>query len=243
MRTWLIALALVVAAVPAVVGVGCGGDGEEGPSATSVPVDRPTLEAMLRSVALTLDDLPSGFVLQEEAFTDNEEAAEFDPEGKQAALARLDGWGRLLGYNATYMTNDPLGTFINGGTASVSVSLSIFQTSEGAVAGMEWGREVAANPSQSVSLFPGVISIEGEPMSFASIGDETLAARFTGTLRPEGEGAEFEVDVDFIAHLVAIRRGRATAHIIVGAIGGATPGQEVEDIIRTLDERLAQALQ
>jgi len=243
MRTWLIALALAVIAVPAVVGVGCGGDGEEGPSATSVPVDRPTLEAMLRSVALTLDDLPSGFVLQEEAFTDNEESAETDPEGKQAALARLDGWGRLLGYDATYMTNDPLGTFISGGTASVSVSLSIFQTSEGAVAGMEWGREVAANPSQSVSLFPGVISIEGEPMSFASIGDETLAARFTGTLRPEGEGAEFEVDVDFIAHLVAIRRGRATAHIIVGAIGGATPGQEVEDIIRTLDERLAQALQ
>ena len=243
MRTWLIALALAVVAVPAVVGVGCGGDGEEGPSATTVPTDRPTLEATLRSVALTLDDLPSGFVLQEEAFTDNEEAAETDPEGKQAALARLDGWGRLLGYDATYMTNDPLGTFISGGTASVSVSLSIFQTSEGAVAGMEWGREVAANPSQSVSLFPGVISIEGEPMSFASIGDETLAARFTGTLRPEGEGAEFEVDVDFIAHLVAIRRGRATAHIIVGAIGGATPGQEVEDIIRTLDERLAQALQ
>ena len=243
MRTWLIALALAVIAVPAVVGVGCGGDGEEGPSATSVPVDRPTLEAMLRSVAPTLDDLPSGFVLQEEAFTDNEEAAETDPEGKQAALARLDGWGRLLGYDATYMTNDTLGAFISGGTASVSVSLSIFQTSEGAVAGMEWGREVAANPSQSVSLFPGVISIEGEPMSFASIGDETLAARFTGTLRPEGEGAEFEVDVDFIAHLVAIRRGRATAHIIVGAIGGATPGQEVEDIIRTLDERLAQALQ
>jgi hypothetical protein len=29
----------------------------------------------------------------------------------------------------------------------------------------------------------------------------------------------------------------------VAAIGGATPGQEVEDIIRTLDERLAQALQ
>jgi len=243
MRTWLIALALAVVAVPAVVGVGCGGDGEEGPSATTGPTDRPTLEATLRSVALTLDDLPSGFVLQEEAFTDNEEAAETDPEGKQAALARLDGWGRLLGYAATYMTNAPLGAFISGGTASVSVSLSIFQTSEGAVAGMEWGRELVDDPSQSVSLFPGVISIEGEPMSFASIGDETLAARFTGTLRPEGEGAEFEVDVDFIAHLVAIRRGRATAHIIVGAIGGATPGQEVEDIIRTLDERLAQALQ
>ena len=243
MRTWLIAVALALVAVPLVVGVGCGGGDEEGPSATTVPTDRPTLEAMLRSVALTLDDLPAGFVLQEpgEVFTDNEEAAETDPEGKQAALARFNEWGRLLGYEASYMTNDPLGTFINGGTALVTVSLNIFETSEGAAAGIEWGRGIAADPGQSIALFPGVISIEGEPMSFPSIGDETLAAQFTGTLRPED--ADIEVDVDFIAHLAAIRQGRATAHIVVGAIGGATPGQEVEDIIRTLDERLAQALQ
>jgi hypothetical protein len=243
MRTRLIAVALALVAVPLVVGAGCGGGDEEGPSATTVPVDRPTLEATLNSVALTLDDLPAGFVLEEpgEVFTDNEEAAETDPEGKQVALARLNGWERLLGYDATYMTNDPLGVFIEGGTALVSVSLNIFQTSEGAVGYGLWGREVAADPSQSIALFPGVISIEGEPMSFPSIGDETLAASFTGTLRPED--VEFEVDVDFVAHLVAIRRGRATAHIIVAAIGGATPGQEVEEIIRILDERLAQALQ
>jgi hypothetical protein len=241
MRTWFIAVALAFAAAPSVLGVGCGGGGEEGASATAVPVDRPTLEAMLRSVALTLEDLPAGFVLQEEAFTDNEEAAETDPLGKQAAVARLDEWGRLLGYEATYMTNDPLGTFIKGGTAMVTVSLNIFRTSEGAAAGMEWGRAIAADPSQSIALFPGVISIEGEPMSFPSIGDETLAARFTGTLRPQDMAVN--VDVDFVAHMVAIRRGRATAHIVVGAIGGATPGQEVEDIIRTLDERLTQALQ
>ena len=243
MRTWLIAVALAFIAVTPVVGVGCGGGDEEGPSATTVPTDRPTLEAMLGSVALTLADLPAGFVLEEpgEVFTDNEEAAETDPEGKQAALARLDGWGRLLGYEASYMTNDPMGTFIRGGTALVTVSLNIFQTSEGAAAGIEWGRGVVDDPGQSIALFPGVISLEGESMSFPSIGDETLAATFTGTLRPEDQ--ELEVDVDFVAHMVAIRRGRGTAHIIVAAIGGATPGQEVEDIIRTLDERLAQALQ
>jgi len=241
MRTWLIAVALALVAGTPIAGVGCGGGGEEGPPATATPVDRPALEAMLNTVALKLEDLPSGFALQQESFTDNEQAAEFDPEGRQAALARLDGWGRLLGYDATYMTNDPLGAFIEGGTAMVTVSLSIFQTPEGAAAGMEWGREIAADPGQARGLFPGVIVLEGEPMSFPSIGDETLAASFTGTLRPED--AEFEVDVDFVAHLVAIRRGRATAHIVVGAIGGATPGQEVEDIIRTLDERLAQALQ
>ena len=241
MRTWLIAIALAFVAVPLAVGVGCGGGGEEEPPATATPLDRPALEALLKSVALTFGDLPSGFALQWEAFSDNEEAAEFDPEGRQAALARFNEWGRLLAYDASYMTNDPLGAFLEGGTALINVSLNIFQTSEGAAAGMEWGREVVADPGQARGLIPGVIAIETEPLSFPSIGDETLAARFTGTLRPQD--TEFDVDVDFVAHLVAIRRGRATAHILVGAIGGATPGQEVEDIIRTLDERLAQALQ
>jgi hypothetical protein len=194
-------------------------------------------------MTVTVEDLPSGFVLQEpgELFTDNEEAAEVDPTGRLASLSRLDEWGRLLGYEASYMTNDPLGTYIKGGTAQVTVSLNIFQTSEGAAAGMEWGRQVVSNPSQASSMIPGVIALEGEPMSFPTIGDETLAARFTGTIRPQNMAVQ--VDVDFVAHLVAIRRGRATAQLLVAAIGGATPGQEVEDIIRTLDERMAQALQ
>jgi hypothetical protein len=239
MRTWFIAVALTLVVAPTVVGVGCGGGGE----GSAVATDRPTLEATLRSIAPTLEDLPAGFVLQDpgELFTDNEEAAATDPEGVQAALDRYNEWGRLLGYTASYMTNDPVGTFMKGGTASVTVSLAIFRTAEGAADAMEWGRGVVAEPGQNMALFPGVISLEGEPMSFPSIGDETLAATFTGTIRPQG--MDVQIDVDFIAHMVAIRRGRATAYIIVGAIGGATPGPEVEQIIRILDARLVEAVQ
>lgn len=239
MRTWLVAVALAFVAISPVVGVGCGGDGDEGPSATATPMDRPALEALLKGATVTITDLPPGFALQSEAFSDNEEAAESDPEGRQAALARFSEWGRLLGYEASYMTNDPLGAYLEGGTALITVNLNIFQTSEGAAAGIEWGRELVADPGQASTLIPGVIALETDPLSFPSMGDETLAARFTGTLRPQDVG----FDVDFVAHLVAIRRGRATAHVLVGAIGGATPGQELEDIIRTLDERLAEAVQ
>jgi hypothetical protein len=241
MKTWLIALALAVVVALTVVGVGCGGGGDE--EGSDVPTDRPTLEATLKSIAPTLNDLPSGFELQDpgEVFTDNEEAAETDPEGKQAALDNYNEWGRLLGYRATYMTNDPVGTFMKGGTATVTVSLSIFRTSEGAMEGMEWGRGIATDTSRAMALTPGVISMETEPLSFPTIGDETLAARFTGKIRPQN--MTVQVDVDFISHMVAIRRGRATAYIIVSAIGGATPGQEVEDLIRVLDARMVQALQ
>ncbi|MGQ9572937.1 MAG: hypothetical protein ACUVV3_07115 [Dehalococcoidia bacterium] len=196
---------------------------------------------MLKRVAPTLDDLPSGFALQQEGFADNEEAAESDPEGKQAALERFNEWGRLLGYQASYMTSDPLGAFMEGGTALITVNLNIFETPEGAAAGMEWGRELVADPGQASDLLAGVTALEGEAMSFPAIGDESLAARFTGTFRPQG--TQFDVDVDFVAHLVAIRRGWATAHILVAAIGGATPGQEVEEIIRTLDGRLVEEVQ
>ena len=240
MKTWLIALAFAGVVALTVVGVGCGGGDEEG---SDVPTDRPTLEATLKSIAPTLEDLPSGFELQDpgEVFTDNEEAAETDPEGKQAALDRYNEWERLLGYRATYMTNDPVGTFMKGGTATVTVSLSIFRTPEGAMKGMEWGEEIATDTSRAMALTPGVISMETEPMSFPSVGDETLAARFTGKIRPQNMAVQ--VDVDFISHMVAIRRGRATAYIIVSAIGGATPGQEVENLIRVLDARMVEALQ
>lgn len=238
MRTWFIVVALALALLPLVVAVGCGGGGEEGESLAAM--DRPALEALLKRVTLRVEDLPSGFALQSEEFTDNEQAAEFDPEGREAALARFGEWGRLLGYQATHMTNDPLGTFLSGGNALITVAINIFRTSEGAAAAMEWGRQLVAEPGRMMGLFPGVISLEGEPLSFPTIGDETLAARLTGVFRPQD--AQIEVDVDFVAHLVAIRRGPATAHILVAAIGGATPGQEVEDIIRTLDERLGQAL-
>jgi hypothetical protein len=241
MKTWLIALALAFVGALTVVGVGCGGGGDE--EGSDVPTDRPTLETTLRSIAPTVDDLPSGFAIQDpgEVFTDNEEAAETDPDGKQVALDRYNEWGRLLGYRATYMTNDPVGTFMKGGTATVSVTLSIFRTSEGAIAAMEWGREVATDTSRSMALIPGIISMEAESLSFPSVGDETLAARFTGKIRPQNMAVQ--VDVDFIAHMVAIRRGRATAYIIVSAIGGAEPGPEVEALIRVLDARMVQALQ
>ncbi|MCJ7510404.1 MAG: hypothetical protein MUP14_05920 [Dehalococcoidia bacterium] len=240
MKTWLIALALAFVVALTAVAVGCGGGGEEG---SDVPTDRPTLETTLRSIAPTLDDLPSGFAIQEpgEVYTDNEEAAATDPDGKQVALDRYNEWGRLLGYRASYMTNDTMGAFINGGTATVTVVLSIFRTSEGAIAAMEWGREVATDTSRNMALTPGVISMEAEPMSFTSIGDETLAARFTGKIRPQNMAAQ--VDVDFISHMVAIRRGRATAYIIVSAISGAEPGPEVEALIRVLDANLVKALE
>ena len=95
-----------------------------------------------------------------------------------------------------------------------------------------------SNPDDAATLIPGVSELEGGPISFPTIGDETVASEFTGTFRAE----DFQINVPFTAHIVAIRHGRGVANIAVAAIGGAEPGPEVEELVHILDERLGETL-
>jgi len=189
-------------------------------------------------MALTLDDLPPNFAVTQEKFETNEEAAQNDPDGPTAALKRYEQEGRLLGRVGVYMTNDPFGTFTKGGDALVTVATSIYEDSEGAVAAMDYLRGLMADPGRAQATFENVTDLQGEPMSFASIGDDTVAYRFTGVFHPP----DIQVNVNFIAHAVGMRQGQGVSTLIVAAIGGATPGPEVEEMVRKLDERMAQAL-
>ena len=234
MRAWLWALVLIVLA--AVAGTACGGGGGDG-EATPTP-DRPTLEAWLTEIQLKTEDLPSGFGDPDQSFTENEQAAERDPDGPTKGLERLESWGRLLGHDASFLVKDTMGTFTNGGTALVISSISIFADEQGAIQAMRWGRDLLSNPADAETLIPSVSDLEGGPISFASVGDETVAAEFTGQTQPEG----VPVKIEFTADIVVIREGKGVAYIAVGAIGGAKPGPEVEQLIRILDERMARVL-
>ncbi len=231
MRGWFVVAAVALSAVIVVVGAGCGGGGEP-------KLDRATLEGMLMEIAPTLDDLPLNFAVTEEKFQTNEEAAESDPDGPTAALKRYEDEGRLLGRVGVYTTSDTIGAFTNGGDALVTVLTSIYEDSKGAAAAMDYVREVMADPARAQVIFKNVTDLRGEPMSFVSIGDDTVAYRFTGVSHPEG----IQVNVNFIAHAVGIRQGQGISTLVVAAIGGATPGPEVEELVRKLDERMAQAL-
>jgi len=235
MRTWIWASLLVVLA--AAVGVACGGGGDGDGNAQPTP-DRPTLEAWLTEIQLKTEDLPPGFGDPDESFTENEQAAERDPEGPTKGLERLDSWRRLLGSDASFLVKDPVGTFTKGGTALVVSSVSIFADEQGAIQATQWGRDLLADPADAESLIPNVSDLAGGPISFASVGDETVAAEFTGKTQPEG----VQIKIEFTADIVVIREGKGVAYIAVGAIGGAKPGPEVEQLIRILDERMARVL-
>jgi hypothetical protein len=234
MRAWLWVGVLIASAVAA--GVACGGGGGDG-EATATP-DRPTLEAWLTEIQLKTEDLPSGFGDPSESFTDNEQAAENDPEGPTKALERMQGWGRLLGHEASFFVTDPVGTYTKGGTALVVSNVNIFADEQGAIEAMEWGRDVLSNPADAETLIPNVSDLEGGPISFTSIGDETVAAEFTGNTQPEG----VPIKIEFTADIVVIRNGTGVAYIAVGAIGGTKPGPEVEQLIRTLNDRMESVL-
>ena len=234
MRAWFWALVLV--ALAAAAGAACGGGGGDG-EATPTP-DRPTLEAQLREISLKVEDLPSGFGEPEEAFSDNEEAAVIDPEGPTQGLERLNRWRRLLGHDATFMATDLFGAFQSGGDALIRASVSIFADEQGATEALQWGRELLSNPDDAATLIPGVSELEGGPISFPTIGDETVASEFTGIFKAE----DFQINVPFTAHVVVVRHGRGVAILTVAAIGGAEPGPEVEELVRILDERLGQSL-
>lgn len=231
MKIRLIVALIGLVSLVAAIGADCGGGGDG-------KMSREDMEALLTEMVVTIDDLPSGLDLQEEGFQDNEEAAELDPEGPTAALARFESQGRLLGYGAGYLTADPIGAFTSGGTGLIAVSLTLYEDAEGGTAGVDYFRGLAENPVPGAGMLQGVTKIEGKPLSFTSIADESQAWEFEGTLRPE----EIQIDVDFTAHMVLFRRDTVVATVIVAAIGGATPGEEVEDVVNTLDGKIAAAL-
>lgn len=236
MKAWLWTVVLMVLAVA--VGVACGGGGGGGDGGAEPTPDRPAVEAMLRDISLKVEDLPAGFTLTGESFSDNEQAAADDPEGPTKAKERLDGWHRLLGHDASFMVADPFGTFQKGGTALITASVNIFADEQGAAEALQWGRDLLSNPAEAAAFIPNVSDLQGGPISFPTIGDETIASEFTGIVQPEG----IQIKIDFIAHIVAIRNGKGVANVVVAAIGGAKPGPEVEQIIRTLNDRLGQTL-
>jgi hypothetical protein len=219
--------------------VACGGGGGgDGDGEAEPTPDRPTLEAMLTEISLKTEDLPSGFGEPTQSFTDNEQAAERDPEGPTKGLERLEGWGRLLGHDASFLVKDTVGTFTKGGTALVVSSISIFADEQGAILAMQWGRDLLSDPADAETLIPNVSEFEGGPISHSTIGDETVAAEFTGTTQPEG----IQIKIEFTADIVVVRNGKAVVYIAVGAIGGAKPGPEVDKLIGVLNDRLESVL-
>ena len=217
------------------------------PTAAATVENRTEVEALLMAATLRLEDLPSGYTLDEEAFTTNEESAE--DEGDLLGgptLEDLDRFGRILGYEASYSQESSLGSLLEGGTLSLQVTTTIYQESDGADESFEWVREQASDPEfveafeESFASSPGIEVQDASltAMSFADVGNDRLAYEF----KVSAHSTDLDQDIEFIAHLVGVRRDRLIGSVTVLAVNEASPVEELEDVARTLDERMKDAL-
>jgi hypothetical protein len=246
----------------------CGGQEEQAATATPTPAptatptlasqtiaaattvaaaeDRREVEALLRAAALRLEDLPSGFTLDEEKFTTNEQEA----EGGSAysggpTLEDLNRFGRILGYEADYSQEVSLGSLL-GGTLFLQATTVVYRDSAGARDAFEFVRQRTSDPELAKAFEASVAGSAGEvrdasisPMSFAEVGDDRIAFEMKFTMHDP----DLNVDFDYVVQLVGIRRGRGIGSVTVLAITSPSPVQELEELARTSDERLRDALE
>ena len=167
-RLGIVAVGLALAGLIAVAG--CGGGNEEPASAGTLaasplatkeasptlsapsptpPVEtRAELEALLKSMALTLADLPSGFTVVGEDFTTGEEAA--------------TDW--LLSYAGVYSAESLLGE------QQVWASVVLYEDANRA------GEDFASAAKEAApGLWAGDDNVKPVPMSFAQVGEESAA--------------------------------------------------------------------
>jgi hypothetical protein len=247
-----------------------GGDGDEtepspaeSPASTSIasPEGEPTgaapteaatvedgaeAEELLKAASLQLEDLPEGFILDDDSFTTNEEASQEAGGPNQPTLEDFDSWGRILGYDATYSDPEALSSLDEGGTLSLTVTTTLYEDSDGAGDALDYVRDQASDP-EFIESFEETFASPGlevgdagiTPLSLAKLGDDRQAYEIKIT----AHSTDLDEDFEFIAQLFGIRRDRLIGAVTVITINASPSEDQLEDLARTLDERMNDALE
>jgi len=225
-------------------------------AAGAIPLASPTPspeELLLQDASLRPEDLPHHFDPGYKRFTTNRQLITVlgqpfeEPSSLSVTLEELDCWGRVLGYDASYSQEAGLSSILEGGTLSLQVTTTLYEDSDGADEAFEFVREQASDPEfvdafeESFANSPGVEVQDASltPLSFAELGDERLAFEF----KVSAHSTDLDQDFDFIARLVGIRRDRAIGSVTILAVNESPSEDELEDLGRTLDERMNDALE
>ncbi|HJX61538.1 MAG TPA: hypothetical protein VJ578_03110 [Dehalococcoidia bacterium] len=251
------AASLAGLALLAVLLAACGGDDEGEPAATSVAPsptpapagstaeERDAAGPILMAAALVAEDMPEGFTFDEEKFLTNEEAVDEDLDYPGAAtLEDYNRWEQILQYEAEYSRETP--PSLTGATLSIQVTTVLYRDPAGADESFDFLRQqtsdaeyVEAVERDSAEEGQDIRDLEISPISFAGVGEDRMAFEATFTMYDPDRGQ----DLDFVSQLIAVRRGRAIGALAVRAVGSPHPLEEVEDLARTLDERMKDALE
>ncbi len=159
----------------------------------------PSLEEALRQMVLQPEDVPEGFVAQDESVTTNEAAAAGDAE--RAAL--LEQWGRRLGYELTF---GPAGqALVTSPVVGINVSASLYETEQGAMDSFADAVKTAEETDWSLN-YGGLKEFQKDEVQAPSLGDDIMWLRLSGFQTGPGGGDELVTD-DLIFFREAKERG------------------------------------
>ena len=216
------------------------------PTAAATVEDNADVQALLKDASLRLEDLPEGFILDEEMFTTNEEASVEAGGGNQPTLEDFNSWGRVLGYDATYSDPEALSSLDEGGTLSLTATTTLYEDSDGAGEALDYVRDQANDPEFIQSFeesfaSPGVeVQDAGiSPLSLADLGDDRQAYEIKVTMH----SSDLDQDFDLIAQLFGIRRDRLIGAVTVVTVNESPPEGQLEDLASKLDGRMEAALE
>jgi hypothetical protein len=221
--------------------------GETGaaPTAEATVENRDEVEALLKAASLQSEDLPEGFALDQETFTTNEEASVESGGINQPTLEDFNNWGRVLGYDATYSDPEALSSLSEGGTLSLTATTTLYEDSGGADDALNYVRDQAEDPKFLESFEETIASSTMEvtdanitPISLAKLGDDRQAYE----LSIKAHSTDLDQDFEFIAQLMGIRRDRLIGAVTLITINVSPPEGQLEDLARSLDGHMNDAL-
>jgi hypothetical protein len=227
-------LRLVVVGLTALVAfllvatMACDGGRDEG-EATPTPVAS-AVQDQLKRMVLQLEDLPSGVVRAEEHFATNAESAA-DSNDREGRLAMLNEWGRILGYDVTYQSNQQVIDQV--GLILVNSAASLYGSEEGASASFADAVQTARTTDWAAA-FGNAQDVQVEDVTSPPLTDEMLWLRITA----KGEVGAQPQEETLANDVVILRQGPARASLMIAwAMDGGR-----SDFIQTLVEAHAQHL-
>ncbi len=206
-------------------------------AAAQPPLSQEEARDRLSRAAVLIDDLPSGYAVQNDDYADNTQASASysDPAGTQTFL---DSTGRVLGRTVVYLAEDTTQAALAGLPVSYFSSVNAFQDTAGA--GQYYAVAVplisqgSGAGQQFAEVFADPDAVEVTSVTAATVGDESQAFDLTGKV--EAAGQQYPATI----LLVITHRGRAVAFLGSVQIGIPPDVQEVENLGTLLINRIDQ---
>ncbi len=212
-----------------VVACGGGGEGEVTPTPATAEV-----EDQLRQMVLQLEDLPSGVILAEEFLVTNELSAA-ESADRAGRLAKLNEWGRILGYEVTYQPNPAV--MSQTGLMLANSTSSLYGSEEGAKASFADALETARTTDWA-DLFGGALEVEQEEVDSPPLTDEMLWLRITAKAAPEvGIGEE-----TFAQDVILFRQGPGRVSLMVAWVMESGSSDFLLQLTQAQAQRLKETL-